>query len=156
MVNILAINDIEDILCIYKWCRERNILPEVADYIPTGRTKGGVLQETLAIREHSQLTASEKADYLQRLQPLSHAQKMELEQRAREIDQTFGIERDPKTPRAYFCGTPCTQIFGVLVNRYGTVYPCVAESLRLGNIKKTTLSELWEEMSMQDLRSSAN
>jgi predicted SprT family Zn-dependent metalloprotease len=89
MVNILAINHIEDIVEIYRRCRERNIIPEVADYIPTGRTQGGVLKEKKSIRENPHLTSEEKQRYLERLQPLTHQQKLTLEERVKEIDKEF-------------------------------------------------------------------
>ena len=89
MVNILAINDREDILNIYRRCRAHNIIPEVADYIPTGRTQGGVLTETIAIERNPNLSSEEKKTYLARLQPTTPERKAALEQGAIEIDKEF-------------------------------------------------------------------
>ena len=89
MVNTLAINNVEDILDIYRRCRENNIIPQLGEYITTGLTQGGVLQNTNPIEKNTGLTLEEKTKYLKRLEPLTHEQKVELERKAREIDKNF-------------------------------------------------------------------
>jgi predicted transcriptional regulator of viral defense system len=89
MVNVLAINDMEDILQIYRRCRERNIIPEIADFIPTGRTKGGILETSWAIKNNPDITEEKKNIYLQRLQALPIEQRYALEQKTKEIDKEF-------------------------------------------------------------------
>ena len=150
MANILANNYTEDILNIYKWCREKNIIPEVADYLELGQTKGGKLENFSIIQNNPSLTEEEKKIYLQRLQPLTYEQKVKLMQDTIAIDKEFWIKRNIDEPCAYYNGMFCTQGMGALIDERGYLYHCVGTEKIIGNIKENTLEELYYTMEMKE------
>lgn len=151
--------NLEDIPVIHQWCREANVFPITAEFIPAGRT------EDLTVSGVASLQTIDKnlSDLAKRaLIPLTATQRSWLLSVTSEIDMGFGIP--VATDRAYFGGGKCTQLLGLYVDIEGRIWPCVARtrlnSLEnrhspLGHIREGDLpSRVWQHSSyMHELRS---
>lgn len=134
---------------IHRFCRQRNILPILGDFIPTGRTESGAFVGEAALEN---LPPPDRVKVIQILQPLSAAQRTSVYERLARIDRDdFGIVRTGDA--AYYSGLGCTQILGLYTDIRGNIWPCVARSQRvegnlvpgfLGNVRRGDLpSEVW-------------
>ncbi|HAT51448.1 MAG: radical SAM protein [Nitrospirae bacterium] len=141
------INELPD---IHRWCRNNNIFPITADYIPAGRTSNGLAPGTVDSDDVS-------------LRGPSPAQREKLFQDLKEIDVSMGMKRS-KYEAAYYCGSPCVQQLGLYVDIKGNIWPCVAkiQSMNhkgvvrqpLGNIRDSDISSVWKDHSIcKEIRS---
>jgi MoaA/NifB/PqqE/SkfB family radical SAM enzyme len=133
---------------IHSWCREYNVFPITAEFIPAGRTSDGRIDDVAAfgvIEEPLRTIAAEA------LRPLDPVDRDWLLRTISDIDSVHGIAN--KAPKAYFGGGGCTQLLGLYVDIQGLVWPCVArtrlgerggERLPLGSIRNGDLpSVIW-------------
>lgn len=135
---------------IHSNCRQQNIFPIAAEFIPTGRTDGGTFHGQSALLGLS-TEASSLASRL--LQPISDEERLGLLAELASIDATYGIGRPPAF--AYFGGAICTQLLGLYIDIGGDIWPCVARKKKilsgpgftaglLGNFRRGDRpSEIW-------------
>ena len=115
---------------LQKFCRENNLFPIIADYIPAGRTDAGVFQGHAAI---SAAKSGQETMVAELLQPLQPQQRITLRNSLKNVDKSFGIVSQGQC--AYFSGAACTQTLGVYVDILGNIWPCVAkQQLGIGRI----------------------
>jgi MoaA/NifB/PqqE/SkfB family radical SAM enzyme len=115
---------------LQKYCRENNLFPIIADYIPTGRTDAGAFQghASISTAESGQQKAIEEL-----LQPLQPQQRITLRNSLKIVDNSFGIASQGLC--AYYSGAACTQTLGVYVDILGNIWPCVAKrQIGIGHI----------------------
>jgi len=113
---------------IHRFCRSHNIHPLIADYIPTGRTEGGVFFGHQAAHH---LPVAARSSLTSILQPLDQIQRYRLFAELAEIDaREFGITRPPHC--AYYSGGVCSQSLGLYIDIQGNIWPCVARSQVIG------------------------
>ncbi|MCC6323207.1 radical SAM protein [Candidatus Nomurabacteria bacterium] len=133
---------------IHRYCRENNIYPLTADFIPTGRTEAGMFVADVAL---AGMTELDKELALLLLQPLDSFERFQLRKQLREIDFEFGIEQS--SCPAYYGGGICTQQIGMYVDIEGNIWPCVARGMMkkgkmmnglFGNIRKgDNIEDVW-------------
>lgn len=144
---------------IHDWCRKQNIFPISGEYIPTGRTDGGIFQGYKALEVFND---SEKDKIVALLKPITNNQRTKLLAQLKSIDKTYNILRSNRF--AYYSGGYCTQILGLYIDIEGNIWPCVAKKVKLssqfiskplGNIRHgDCLSEIWKRNTfMRYLRS---
>lgn len=107
---------------IHRWCRENNVYPLTAEFIPAGRTTGGFAEFGIP---KPGLDSTMRVIAEEALRPISSVERSGLVQTLRQIDDHHGIVQAGE--RAYFGGGPCTQLLGVYVDFQGQVWPCVAK-----------------------------
>lgn len=146
--------NLKELPSIHKYCRENNIFPISANYIPTGRTDKGELQN------------NNSSKFIKdSLQPLSYEDSIWLLKQNKEIDKNFNIIWNDVI--AYYNGGICPQILGLYVDIIGNIWPCVSRSKRinginrnglLGNIKKgDSILNIWSKNQyMQSIRKNFN
>ncbi len=141
-----VITELPDIL---RMCRNSNIFPIIADFIPTGRTDHGHFVGHAALQTLEPNLRRLAADLLE---PPTPEERFEIFNDLARVDRDqFEVERTQ--PCAYYSGSPCTQILGVYVDNHGNIWPCVArsrvtahglQSALLGNVRKGDLpSTVW-------------
>lgn len=134
-------------------CRRLNIYPIFAEYIPTGRTDGGVVP----LGKHG------APFQLGHSRPSLHERQVLAAQLAK-IDREYGVAQG-EAEAAYFGGAPCTQVLGVYVDIQGLIWPCVAKQQKVaGGVQRQPLgsvragnspSEVWRSSSyLRELRTS--
>ena len=133
---------------IHKYCREKNIYPLTADFIPTGRTETGKFVADTALSGMNEL---DKEFAVQLLQPLDHLERFQLRKQLKEIDIEFGIQQSGCP--SYYGGGICTQQIGMYVDIEGNIWPCVARGMikegkmlngLLGNIRNgDSIKDVW-------------
>ncbi len=108
---------------LHRWAREHNVFVLVVNYLPSGRSGEEVFYNALSREEQFALFAQ-----------------------LAEIDRNeFGIEHASRFP--YAGGTPCTiRGLGLYVKIKGNVLDCPGEGLSLGNVRETSLLDLWEKV----------
>lgn len=137
-----------EIPVLHKWCRDNNIFPISAEYIPTGRTENGVFTGYESIKGFRKEEVQE-ISFL--LMPTNSTERKLLVETIRGIDESLGIKRNGNM--AYYGGGTCSQILGLYIDIQGNIWPCVARSVKegkklvdgnLGNIRNGNLpSEIW-------------
>ena len=138
--------NLDDLVPIHRWCRQNNIFPMTAEFLPTGRTADGSVDAVVAL-EIIDVNLAEQAR--RSLVPLSQPDRERLLRDLATVDRQYGIEY--RGPRAYFGGGPCSQLLGVYVDIQGSIWACVARSRGaggdarpLGSIKSgDTASSIW-------------
>ena len=115
--------NLEELPVIHKWCRERNIYPLTAEFIPAGRTGDGTVEAVVAL-DHIEASLAGTARSI--LRPLSDEQREWLRVSIEMVDQELGLWHFG--PKAYFGGGVCTQLLGVYVDIEGRIWPCVART----------------------------
>lgn len=125
----------EELPVLYLKCRQLNIMPLIADYIPTGRTEAGWLEVSPALKS---LPKESPKLY----EPLDTAERVELHGVLRVIDTELGLTSAPEDCAYYGRGT-CTQILGVYVDIQGSIWPCVAKTqIILGSKRRKPLGNI--------------
>lgn len=137
-----------EIPILHKWCRDNNIFPISAEYIPIGRTENGMFSGFDSIKGFRPEEISE-ISYL--LIPVNSLERKLIIETIKEIDDVIGIQKQKEF--SYYCGGKCSQILGLYVDIEGNIWPCVAKSIKkgeklenenLGNIRNGILpSEVW-------------
>lgn len=137
-----------EIPVLHKWCRDNNIFPISAEYIPTGRTENGEFTGSESIKGFRPEEAKE-ISFL--LMPVNSDERKLLVETIKGIDESLKIKRNEDI--AYYGGGTCSQILGLYIDIEGNIWPCVARSMKdrtklvngnLGNIRKGNLpSEIW-------------
>jgi MoaA/NifB/PqqE/SkfB family radical SAM enzyme len=125
----LAINSIvckknkDEIIKIFNYCRENNIMPIISTFIPAGKT--------------------EKRTDLE----ISLKEFLELSKQIKELDKKeYGINYMRLLP--YLGGVPCSQNgkFSVYINILGDIYECPGQQHYYGNIKLVSIREIFEKL----------
>ncbi len=124
--------NIEEVLEIHEWCRNNNVFPIAAEYIPTGRTEDGVFQGFKAIESTG---IADKKRVEEMLHPINGTKRNYLLQKISDLDNNRNIRHNGNY--AYYGGGICTQILGLYIDIEGTIWPCVARK-KLGNNKMTS------------------
>lgn len=134
---------------IHKWCRENNIFPISANFIPTGRTKDSRLQMHFFNKDYSESQIKILNEYLQ---PISHNDSIWLYNQNKIIDEKYNIFWNQEI--AYYNGGTCSQILGLYIDIEGNIWPCVARSFNrngrnefglLGNIRNgDSIESIWK------------
>jgi MoaA/NifB/PqqE/SkfB family radical SAM enzyme len=162
-LDLIVFNgNVKDIPKIYDWCRKNNVYPIAAEYIPSGRTEGGVFQDNESLINFQEW---QKKRVRELLQPITQVQRTGLLIKLQFIDNCCGIKRTPRF--AHFCGDICSQILGMYVDIEGNIWPCVAKKKKIGhefvngymgNIRRGDLpSEKWRNHEyMEIIRKSFN
>jgi radical SAM protein with 4Fe4S-binding SPASM domain len=126
--TIICTHNISEIPGMWKWLRERNIIPYFEIITPQGRIKkkGSLEVDSASLRK--------------------------VFDELSEIDRTmFGHTWEPQPP---LVGDRCLRHqFSCLVNAYGTVMPCVGVTIPLGNVREHKLADILNDSEVvQDLR----
>jgi MoaA/NifB/PqqE/SkfB family radical SAM enzyme len=119
--------NLDELPLIHRWCRNNNVFPMTAEFIPTGRTSDGSVNQVAALKVIDADLASRATELLQ---PLSGGQRCRLLAELVAIDREYGIEHQGE--RAYFGGGRCTQLLGVYIDIVGRIWACVARSRGAG------------------------
>lgn len=122
--NVLSSSDSDELLDIYEYFKiYRNVFVDLDPPIPVGRT--GTLEE------------AEKAGLM------TQDRIKELCIRTYQINQRHGIPFRGVSP--YFGGDPCSQLpNGLYLTLSGKVLTCCGGDEELGNVRKTSLREIFE------------
>jgi len=122
--NVLSSPDAEELLDLYEYFKiYRNVFVDLDPPIPIGRT--GTLEEA----ENAGL--------------MSQDQLKQLAIRTYQINQKHGIQFKGVSP--YFGGDPCSQLpNGLYLTLSGKVLTCCGGDEEIGNVRKTSLSEIFE------------
>lgn len=133
----------EEIPEIHRYCRANNIYLIASSYIPTGRTEEGKPQ--FDVSRLRLFTEQERADLEEIMRPVGITEQQQLYRQLKQIDEAeFGLTYNVKP--AYMGGGLCTQILGMYVDIEGNVWPCVARSRKLGNVRDgADLKKIWYE-----------
>lgn len=125
---ILTTSNKNDILNLFKFCRENNIFPLFRPFMPIGGA--------LRVKEWE----------------ISKEETLKIYEKARKIDKTIlGIEYDQILP--YIGGVFCRQLhYAVYVNILGEVFPCTGSKKLLGNIKQNSLEKIWNNEMAKKIR----
>ncbi len=113
----------DEVLDIFTYCRDNNIMPEIKTFIPAGRTKDRNDME------------------------ISFDEFEELSKKARDIDrEKYGINYSRTFP--FFGGLSCVNCSpaSIYVNIQGNMYECVAQEFPLGNIRTTSINEAMSKL----------
>ena len=130
-----------------QFCREKNILPILTDFIPTGRTELGRFVGQASIGRQS-TDDQQKIESL--LTPPSTQERSKLVVELADIDIEYGFGRP--SAFAYYSGVRCTQLLGVYLDIRGNVWPCVARTQGSETEWLTEpLCKLSEELDLLDL-----
>jgi len=126
--TILTTSNKNDILNLFKFCRENNIFPLFRPFMPIGGA--------LRVKEWE----------------ISKEKTLKIYKKARKIDKTIlGIEYNQILP--YIGGVFCRQLhYAVYVNILGEVFPCTGSKKLLGNIKKDSLKQIWNNKIAKKIR----
>jgi len=158
-VDIIAFGgNVDEIPALHSWCRTRNVFPLAAEFIPAGRTEGGVFRGFGSL---AGLHEEDRVKVIGALRPINSAERESLLARLSSIDRAFGIARPERF--AYFGGSPCTQILGLYVDIEGNIWPCIARQRKssatshsaiLGNTRAGDKpSEIWlKDTYVNDIR----
>ena len=123
-IDVLALDAVVDeIVEIYLAARRLNIVPLVADYIPTGRTEGGKFRGQEALRTVGQAVGLEDL-----FKPLTDEQRLRIHRDLVNLDREHFDLDIPTGPCSYYGAGRCTQVLGVYVDMMGRIWPCVARS----------------------------
>lgn len=157
-LDIIAFKgNLAELPTIHRMCRAEGIFPILADFIPTGRTDNGDLQDNGSL---AALAPSSRILAQRTLRPLSPQERADLVRELAEIDlREFQIAREAIP--AYYGGAICTQLLGLYVDIRGNIWPCVARSRRtasgalaagfLGNVRAGDKpSEIWRTHEYMD------
>lgn len=147
-VNTIAFKgNLAELPVIHRFCRENNIYPMTGDFIPTGRTEGQFVRNTLL----SGMSEDEILYARDLLQPLSFEEKIWLRKELKSIDLEFSVTHS--SCPSYYGGGICTQQIGMYVDIEGNIWPCVARGIMqggkisnglLGNIRKgDNVIDIW-------------
>lgn len=119
--TIICKENIDEIEYIHRYARNQNIFVLFVNFLPSGRTQDG---HTSAI---------------------SWEEQQRVFKRLAEIDkEDFGLAHGTRFP--YSGGVPCTiRGLGLFVKIQGEVYDCPGEAIPLGNVKTTSLFEVWQK-----------
>ena len=150
-VDTLALNDnYDELIEIHKECRKNNIFPIIADYIPTGRTEGGIFVGYNAVGNIYN-EKSEIIEAIKHLIPITNGRRKDLLKDIESIDKSFNVNRDDHI--AYYGGGKCTQQLGLYIDIEGNIYPCVARKIinnhkkydgKLGNYRAgDSITDIW-------------
>lgn len=91
-INALTLPHIDDeLLAMHTFCREHNIFPMVSNYIPAGRTQGGLFNGQQAIQH---FTPTEQALITHYSIPPTKQQNQDLFNRMQHIDEQHNIKRN--------------------------------------------------------------
>ena len=121
--SIVCQQNKDEVLDIFTYCRDNNIMPEIKTFIPAGRTKDRNDME------------------------ISFDEFEKLSKRARKIDkEKYGINYDRTFP--FFGGLSCVNCSpaSIYTNIEGNIYECVAQEIPLGNIKGITIKEAMNKL----------
>jgi len=151
-----------EIPVLHKWCRDNNIFPISAEYIPTGRTENGEFTGYESLKGF-RLEEIKEISFL--LRPITDSERMLVVKTIKEIDESLSIIRNKNI--SYYGGGTCSQILGLYIDIEGNIWPCVAKSIRVGeklvsgnfgNIRNGVLpSEIWRSHPyMQKIRADYN
>lgn len=122
--------NLHELPLLQKFCRENNLFPIIADYIPAGRTDAGAFHGHAAI---SATKSGQENIIAELLQPLDAPQRFALRNSLKAVDKSFGIVSQGQC--AYYSGAACTQTLGVYVDILGNIWPCVArQQLGIGRV----------------------
>ena len=122
-INALVSKDtINEIPEIFNYCRENNIMPCMASFIPAGKTANRTDNE------------------------VSRKDFFVLADRIRIQDKERGIEYMRLWP--YLGGVPCTQQgkASIFVNILGGIYDCPAGTVEYGDLKKITIEDAFNKI----------
>jgi len=111
-----------------KWCRRNNVFPLFRPLMPIG-------------------AAAKLTDWM-----MSKEETKLMYEKARQIDKKeFGLSYDLTLP--YMGGVWCRQLhYAIYVNILGEVYACTGSKKKLGDIKKQTLNEVWNNKEAKKIR----
>ncbi len=126
--SIITKQNKNEILKMFKFCREKNIFPSFKTFIPTG----GALQYK---------------DW-----EISKDELIKIYGDAKKIDEKeFNINGDLCLP--YIGGFPCTQWhYALFVDILGNTYACPGSRTLLGNIKEKSLIAIWNSSKAREFR----
>ncbi len=120
--SVICKQNKDEILDIFRFCRENNIMPLIKTFIPAGRTA-----------ESTDMEISKKEFF-------------DISEKARNIDKDeFGIEYERLFP--YLGGVPCTQNgVGIFVSITGDIKNCPGQTKHYGNFKTKQLKDVCERI----------
>jgi len=124
----LAINSIvcqknkKEILDIFKYCRDNNIMPIMSTFIPAGKTEHCTDLE-ISLKEF-----------------------LELSKKTRKLDKKYGINYKRLLP--YLGGVPCSQNgkASIYITILGDIYECPGQQHDYGNINSTSVKKVFNKI----------
>ncbi len=123
-INSIVFQDNKkEVLDILRYCRNNNIMPIMATFIPIGRT-------------------ADKTD-----QEVSLEEFLEISKQARDMDsKEYGIKYNRLTP--YLGGVPCTQCSksSMYLTITGDIFDCPGQLYSYGNIKNISIKDAFEKL----------
>lgn len=118
--TIICRQNLSEVPNIHRWARERNIFVLFVNYLPAGRSEGGMTDE---------ISLEEQAGVFRELADID--------------SKEFGLSHSHQYP--YAGGVPCTiRGLGIYVKIQGEVFDCPGERERLGSFPSDSIGQIWQ------------